>query len=154
MTNYTPPLLKGQSVTRQVLRAVELPGTRDGIFNSHDVMTVAKEAGLLPVSVCFSPQETGRSYRAANWRVYCLGMKTDPTAHWTDYGNKTFGISRRNSQEEARQDALAWATEKFGVQEWDTIPGLRQKYFPKDVAALVKTEIKRVRREAKKAGLL
>lgn len=69
-------------------------------------------------------------WRSPKWRVWRVGFKTDPNAHWQDGGAKTFVISRHGDetpgQAKARvfTTAVAWASEKYTQwsDEWVRTP--------------------------------
>ena len=89
------------------------------------------------VCIVYSPQEMGRAYRPATWRVYRIGYHTDSGAHWTDYGNKTFNCFRPREDKLLQfQAAVAWATEQYGIREWERTPF--GSYHPKGTLARVK----------------
>ena len=86
------------------------------------------------------------SYRAAHdracvparWVVFRVdanghGVKTDPGAHWTDNGCKTFSCHSRETKKMAEAAALAWATEHYGVTAWDK--NRMRDWVPADIEA-------------------
>lgn len=90
------------------------------IHNPHNFCTT----GRGKIYVGYSPQDTGRAGRSAKWRVIGPGIKTDPQAHFMDNGCKTFHVHPMNAEthhaakERARLEAIAWATEHYGITEW------------------------------------
>lgn len=85
------------------------------VFNSHNFCS----AGGGFVWVCYTPQTTGRGYRAASWQVVRIdGKPTNPGGPWYDNGWKTFSVYGREYRELRRVEAIAWATEKFGIAKW------------------------------------
>ena len=50
--------------------------------------------------------------------VYSPSFKTDPNAHWTNNGTKTFLGNRASTL----HVCLAWASEQYGVEAWVTSP--------------------------------
>jgi hypothetical protein len=117
-------------VTREQLRAAR-------VFNDHDIATIAKGLGLLGVFVGYRAQQTGRAYQSAAWRVYRVGFKTDPKAHWRDYGNKTFSVYTpvRENREPQRLAAIEWASERYRLDlaDWVQSPFSRDGWFPRPV---------------------
>ena len=141
------------SKARDRLREVRLPGARShGIANDYDVMYIADAAGLPPVCVAYHAAVTGRGGEGAKVQVHHLHHDTDvgnPKAHWRDYRRKTFTLFRYpgrapEQRKAAVADAQAWASERYGVGEWDTVPGLTGAWFPRDVAALVRAALREV----------
>jgi len=100
------------------------------IINAHDL---AKAAGGLMLVVSYSPAENGRMARYAHWSVWRVGKAVDPSGHWQDHGSKTFTVRGREHKEPVRLEALRWASQKFGVQEWDKSP--LGSYHPKGTLA-------------------
>jgi hypothetical protein len=121
-----------------------------GIINTYDVQVAARKAGLLPVSIVFyADTSRERGGRSARWQVRHLTEQTDPGNHWQDYGHKTFSVfmyGRNGTSAEqraaARQAAIEWTNEKYGTDQWGTVPGIRIDLFPLDVVALVKGALK------------
>ena len=126
------------------------------VYNDYDVLTIAAQIGVVPVAVLYRPQDTGRAYQGAAWQVHHLREKTDPDGHWRDYGHRTFtvsfyerGIVAENGRSRAAAGnkaalaaALAWASERYGVAEWGTVPGLPRGHFPAEAAAKVKAMLR------------
>lgn len=50
--------------------------------------------------------------------VWSPSFITDPKAHWSDHGRKAFVGNRSKSMPQA----LAWATETYGITEWVPSP--------------------------------
>lgn len=157
MENTTTGKIKAADLLRTLTPDV-LPGTPEtrGIINGHDVARVAKAHGLPPVYVDYTAGESGRAWRPARWSVTHLDHQTDPDAHWMHHGTKVFLTlhhpgSTREAKEAARQAALAWAGERYGVTEWATIPGVfgGKALFPKPVADLVNAAVKQARKAAR-----
>lgn len=46
-----------------------------------------------------------------------IGFSTNPQAHWTDHGHKTFNVIGRPKQEMLRL-AMVWAEQRYGIGEW------------------------------------
>lgn len=77
------------------------------------------------VFISYSPQITGRAYQSARWQVISPGRKTDPDGHYRDNGHKTFSVNsfagkgtHSKIKEQQRLAAIAWATEKYGIDDW------------------------------------
>lgn len=108
------------------------------IINTYDQLRIAVKLGIIPekkaVAVSYHPSPAGR----AGWsqcnksKVYSPFFKTDPGAHWQDYGSKSFVGNRARSFEEAK----AWASKEYGITEWkpnrmrDHVPAEVQKLLP------------------------
>lgn len=90
------------------------------VFNDIDY---ARQAGIASVFVAYYPSQAGlgRS-RSAYWAVHGLGFDTDPDAHFTDHGSKTFTVGRREDKQATLELALAWAGEKFAIPAWEKSP--------------------------------
>lgn len=99
-------------MTKNDLRAM-------GIFNEHDL---AKRDGGSNLYVCYRAQDNGRGGHSSGWLVIRVGHKTDPEGHWGEYGNKYFLTWGRHDKEEKRLEAIAWATARYGIQEWERSP--------------------------------
>lgn len=68
--------------------------------------------GWSPVD--FPNPQAARSYAGHVARVVSPFFKTDSTAHWSDYGAKSFfGLMRKSLSA-----AKAWASEQYGITEW------------------------------------
>lgn len=125
-----------------------------GLINGHMLLEwYAAEANKpMPVYISYRPQELGRAYQSAAWRVYRPGYKTDDSEkpYWRDHGVKTFNV-RRDTRAEQLEVAKAWAAEKFGVTEWKKTNRLRTtgSYFPVEVVDFLEAAIKRLKKEAK-----
>ena len=87
-----------------------------GIHNPHNI--AARSSGVL---IYYRPRETGRASRCTAWQVVQIGKRTDPKAHWMDYGHKTFMVFS-DSKEAVFEKAKAFALEKFGFAEWERDP--------------------------------
>lgn len=72
--------------------------------------------------ISYTPAETGRGYKSANWQIARKNFITDKEAHWRDYGKKTFSVYRREEKAAQLEAALAWASERYGVTEWVKTP--------------------------------
>ena len=90
---------------REALREV-------GIYNPH--LLCRKGGGT--VYVDYRPAQPGPAYHGAAWQIIAVrGPKTDPGAHWRDYGNKTFNVVCRAERDPQRVAALGWASEFLGL---------------------------------------
>lgn len=111
-----------------------------GIRNPHDIATKAAFAPLLYVA--YSPQDLGRGGNSARWTVKGIGFDTHPKAPWYQYGCKAFypDISQplnKINKDATRDKALAWASENYGVTEWERSPF--GSYHPKGTLAALNT---------------
>ena len=124
-------------MTKEKLKAI-------GIFNPHNFCTI----GGGRIFVGYSPQVTGRAYRTAKWQVCGVREKTDPKAFWMDNGQKAFdvnGVAANSSgthaeiKEIQRLAAIAWATEKYGIDDWvkDPFGDYQERRVWERVAALL-----------------
>jgi hypothetical protein len=117
-------------MTREQLRAAR-------VFNDYDIAKIAEGLGLVSVYVGYRAQQTGRAYQAAAWQVYRAGFKTDPKAHWRNYGNKTFYVYTpvRENREPQRIAAIEWASERYRLDpaDWVQSPFGRDGWFPRPV---------------------
>lgn len=135
------------SKAEQALRAI-------GIINTWDVVKRYGEAhpeherGHDVVLCRRLDTSRKRGGQAGAWQVCRPGYKTNPSGHWTDHGHKTFGVYGRSVHTEALQQAREWATERYGDQQWERLPGIRHDLFPAPVVAWVKAQ----QRAARKAG--
>lgn len=111
-------------------------GDERAIVNTWDQL-VAAGGG---VAVSYHPAND-RACMVASWTVFRVAADrrefvTDPKAHWTDNGRKAFHCCGREDKARAEREALAWASERFGVTEWarnrmrDWVPAEVQKAFP------------------------
>ena len=100
-------------ITKDTLHRLDL-------INPYDVA----RAGPKPrVFIDYRPQDLSRAGHPARWQVCGIGFKTDPDGHWEDYGHKTFNCFRPSKDKEfMRLEAVAWASEKYGVEEWEKSP--------------------------------
>jgi hypothetical protein len=96
------------AITKEQMRSV-------GVYNAHNFANGA-------IFVDYTPRDTGRGGFSAKWQVCWAGHVTDPKAHWADYGKKTFNVFGKDEKETARLEAIAWATEKYGIKEWAKTP--------------------------------
>lgn len=89
------------------------------IINTYD-QNVA--AGGDRVVIYRQTQDVGRGSRCASWQVghFVEGKPkvTDPDAHWQDRGHKTFLILGIADRKPKFEEAVAWATLKYGPREF------------------------------------
>ncbi len=97
----------GKSRFSEALRALR-------IYNDHALLKRFGEKGR-DVWLGYSPP--GRA-EAQKTRVMSPSHKTDPKAHWTNDGCKTF-VGRRA---ESMPKAMAWASANYRVDEWVSSP--------------------------------
>lgn len=89
-------------------------------MNTYDQLKEAVRLGVIPkekaVAVSYCPCPSGRMGMADfdKTRVWSPFFKTDPEAHWSDHGSKTFSGNRTRSLPRA----LEWATKEYGIEEW------------------------------------
>jgi hypothetical protein len=96
-----------------------------GVYNAH---RFARDKGNIWIS--YFPGDKGRMARDPCFHVNGLDIKTDPTAHWRDYGSKWislhFNCKGATSQPERKAAALKvaqdWATKHYGIKEWARTP--------------------------------
>lgn len=114
-----------------------------GFVNDHDLATAAATLGLVGVFVDYRPPEDGRITIAAAWQVIRPGFQTDPKAHWSDYGRKTFTIpwgQVREQKDSMRSEAIAWASQRYRLDPEDWLPspfGRGSGWFPGPVLRAV-----------------
>jgi len=91
------------------------------VHNSYNLCELG--GGTLYVGFC---SHASRAGIPSGWKVVGLGFQTDPKAHWTDNGCKTFDGKKHS---EAKQQAMDWASEKYGVEDWvrDPFGGYQDK---------------------------
>jgi hypothetical protein len=98
------------------------------------------EAGGGKVFIVYRHRGGSRSMIIPAWKVAGVGISTDPEAHWTDYGSKTFSCSFSRRAEQL-EEAKHWASEKYGIEEWvhDPFGGWQDKRVYDRVLDLVKS---------------
>lgn len=85
------------------------------LYNTHDLLVRFGDRGR-DVAVFYYPGEArGLCYRAA---VYSPSHRTDPHSAWYDQKQKTFSGPRRESV----PAAIAWASARYGVEDWAVCP--------------------------------
>ncbi len=115
------------------------------VFNAHNYATVAG----VNVWIDYRPQVTGRGYQSAAWQVFGNGFQTEDSperAHWRNYGLKTFNVFRREYKQSQLEAALAWASERYGIPEWERTPF--GSYVPKGTVAIMRAKLADAKRAA------
>ena len=88
------------------------------IYNPWDL---AKGQNDPQVFIDYSPQMLGRAMRFACWQVLRIGYKTDRGS--PAWYAKTFTCYHpREDKAPQLQAALAWATERYRIAEWERSP--------------------------------
>lgn len=67
----------------------------------------------------YSSAITGRVYKSASWQVVHVKYKTDPEAHFLDYGRKTFDVHSREEKQVRLNEAILWASVKYKIANWE-----------------------------------
>lgn len=66
------------------------------------------------------------SRNSSGWKVWGNGFKTDPDAHWQEYGSKKFLVMRGGpSSEDGKaklEETKRWASRRYGITEWEKDP--------------------------------
>lgn len=122
---------------------------RLGIYNPWTAVLHAKKAGVLPD--LYITYRTSDRWTSSAWQVVRPGYQTDPDGHWKDYGHKTFIVNDRpgHDKQAALDEAVQWCEKRYGYNgEWDKVTGLPGAWFPRFVADYLKSEIRRVRKQA------
>lgn len=112
-----------------------------GIGNPVEAVQYAANRGVGPSVYVHYRSATPHARIWPAWQVLRPGYKTDRSNLATmDYQQWTLGV---HGDRAARlEEAKAWASARYGIAEWGTIPGLPGEYFPKAVADLIKTDLK------------
>ena len=100
------------------------------VFNTHELLLRFGEKGKTDVAVSYTAYEA-RSMRGNATTIYSPSHKTDPNGAWYTYGHKSFVGNRAESLPEA----LAWASDRYGIplDDWVPDPTQRGSYVPRDV---------------------
>lgn len=110
-----------------------------GIRNPHNI---ASQGPRPQVVIDYYPQDLGRGGHGAKWKVFEIGVQTDPTAPWYEHGNKAFypryPLNKEN-KDACRDAAMAWAAERYGIKEWERSPF--GSYHPKGTLASLQGEM-------------
>lgn len=90
------------------------------IVNAYDLLRKFGVKGKTDICVSYRPRPSGRMgiCEINKTTVYSPSHKTNPDAHWTDRGCKTF-IGNRS---ESMPAALDWTTKRYGISEWAPSP--------------------------------
>lgn len=94
----------------------------DHILNAANAASAATEAGLPGIYL----QHVGAGAYPGGWTVNRPGYKTDP--HRIHNGGRKLFTGAPSSP--AKQEAIDWATKRYGITEWVKIPGFRNTLFP------------------------
>lgn len=94
-----------------------------GVFNTWGLLQKFGVKGR-DVAVSYSPGGVGA--RVSGSRVWSPSFKTNPGSPWYDRDQKTFAGLRVKSF----PLALAWATERYGIEEWKPSPMSRGERVP------------------------
>jgi hypothetical protein len=100
----------------------------------HNNSEVAKLGGAT-IYLSYRTAETGRASQSAAWQVIDVNGKSDPNAHWRDYGNATFSLWNRTENQKRLDEAKKFATEKYGIKEWEK-GGPYGDWFPEGTLAM------------------
>jgi hypothetical protein len=114
----TPPLHRRNRGFREVIKVNKELLKAVNVYNPHNLCTQGGDG----VFVSYIPQRPGRVYRNAKWQVVRPGYKNDPDGWWGDYGHKTFNVFSRAEKEPQRLAAIAWASERYGIKQWERSP--------------------------------
>lgn len=98
------------------------------IVNTYDLL-VKFGVGGRDVACGFTGAGDARSCRCAATQVWRPKHNTDPRAAWYNYGRKTFVGARA----ESLPQAIAWATERYGITEWVSDPTDKNTKIPREV---------------------
>jgi hypothetical protein len=98
-----------------------------GVYNTHQILERFAPKGM-DVACIYYPAEP-RACRGRATKVYSPSHKTDPEAAWYDRGQKSFGGERERSMAEA----VAWASQRYGITGWATCPTDRTAKIPATV---------------------
>lgn len=105
------------------------------MMNSWEAAMAARAAGQPDVYLSYRARRGHRDVTPNGWQVIRPERKTDPDGQWFYQYNKTF-IGNKDS--EALQQAMAWASERYGIKEWVKVTGFGGDYFPAEAAAAIK----------------
>lgn len=82
--------------------------------------------------------QTSQRWHSSNWRVWRVGVKVNPNAHWSDNGAQSFIIqpTRGETPGQAKirtfTEAIAWASEKYGYTPDEWVKAPFGAWMPKD----------------------
>ena len=89
-----------------------------GIYNPHNLAT--KLGNKLYIG--YTPADMSRAGHSAKWQVVGLGFRTNPKAHWTDYGCKTFDVLARREKYNQLNEAVQWVSDTYHIGITDRDP--------------------------------
>jgi hypothetical protein len=98
-----------------------------GVINLHDLLLRFAVRGVDDIAIDYSPYY-GRGF-SSHARVYSPNHATDPNAAWYNHGLKTFTGLRK----EAMPPAIAWASERYKIEEWVPAPTRARGLVPATV---------------------
>lgn len=99
--------------TKTTLRAIK-------IYNSCDIALHSPRSERFYIG--YTAGENSRLCRAPKWSVVGIGFKTDPDAHWADYGCQTFDVYGKENKEPKLKEAMVFCMNKYGITEWEKDP--------------------------------
>lgn len=111
-----------------------------GVFNDYGLLMRFATDKRSAVAVAYSPRAEGAS-RVSVSSVSSPFSQTDPGAHWSDHGCKTFAGNRAESM----PLALAWAQKTYGITEWAPSPFGGAK-IPKRIRDAAECAVKEAKR--------
>ena len=85
-----------------------------GLDNGHDI---AKTGPGPQVYLYYTPYSRLQPAGPC-WRVAHIGFRTDPKSAWYNEGDKAF-VPFARGKEDALDAAKAWASERYGITEWE-----------------------------------
>jgi hypothetical protein len=106
------------------------------MMNSWNAAQAAGAAGHPALFIGYTPSAR---VSPGGWSVISPEFKTEPGGHWMHHGHKYF-MGNRDS--EALQEAMDWASKKYGVKEWVKVPGFKGDYFPAEAVPAIKAALK------------
>jgi hypothetical protein len=110
-----------------------------GVINTHDLL---KRFGDLHKDVaCHFHGDSSREVCGPRTNVYSPSRQTDPKAHYSNYGCKTFG----GGFAESMPLALAWASKRYRIKSWVVDPTNRSCRVPIVVRERALTAIAKIR---------
>ncbi len=116
------------------------------VRNVNEFVRLGRQLGArADVYVAFSPRNT---VIPSSWQVGSISHQVAPGGFWAHNGRKSF--TGQKSDAAARQQALDWAAERYGIPAWTklTLAG-DSTWVPADTYDLVMAELKRQKAAAK-----
>ena len=98
------------------------------VFSDHALLVRFGVRGKTDVCLIYYPA-VPRSVQPSKTSVYSPSHRTKPDAAWYNNGCKTFVGTLRVSMPKA----MAWATERYGIERWVNSPFGRSSKVPKAV---------------------